>query len=164
MPDFWDSSKVKRAAVPRELEPPLKPKVITVAGEATHHGGGPSHNLYAPSSSSSSTSTPPKVPKSALGQLAASWAHDLSLPTTFKVPTVSMSEYDIAQKTETSGGQGRTYSRTLDQDEKTGVWVILGLFASSWIAAGYFAPVSEWAHKAEAKVQDIEDKSAAKKH
>ncbi|KAH9856927.1 hypothetical protein C2E23DRAFT_865577 [Lenzites betulinus] len=167
LPDFWDSSKVKRASAPAEPEPSLKPKVITVAGETTHHGGGPSHNLYSPSESlepSSSSTTPAKVPTSLVGQLAASWANDLSLPTSFKLPTLSISEYDIAQKTETSGGQGKTYSRTLDQDEKTGVWVLLGLFASSWIAAGYFAPVSEWAHKAEEKAHDVKDKVAGKKH
>ncbi|KAI0636926.1 hypothetical protein C8Q77DRAFT_1095173 [Trametes polyzona] len=162
LPDFWDSSKVKKADAPQEPGPSSKPKVITVAGDITHHGGGPSHNLYSPSPSSSSS--PQKAPTSVLGQLAASMAEDLSLPTSFQRPAPTEAQYDVAQKTETSGGQDKSYSRTLDKDEKAGVWVLLGLFAGSWLAAGYFAPVSEWAHKVEEKAEDVQDKAAGKKH
>ncbi|KAI0780886.1 hypothetical protein BD413DRAFT_500838 [Trametes elegans] len=166
VPDFWDSSKVKKEAAPSDTVTPSRPKVITVAGDITHHGGGPSHNLHSPSTSSSST--PESAPTSLLGQLAADMAEDLSLPTSFKRAPPTDAQYDIAQKTETSGGQDKSYSRTLDRDEQTGVWILLGLFASSWAAAGYFAPVSEWAHKTEEKVeekvQDVQDKVAGKKH
>ncbi|EIW51719.1 uncharacterized protein TRAVEDRAFT_136599 [Trametes versicolor FP-101664 SS1] len=167
LPDFWDSSKVKRASAPQEPEPSTRPKVITVAGASTHHGGGPSHNLYVPSSSSeseASSAAPSKAPTSILGQLAASMAEDLSLPTSFKLPKAPHVEYDLAQKTETSGGQHKSYSRTLDSDEKTGAWVLFGLFAGSWIAAGVFAPVSEWAQKVEKKAEDEKDKATGKKH
>ncbi|KAJ2980202.1 hypothetical protein NUW54_g11038 [Trametes sanguinea] len=79
-------------------------------------------------------------------------AEDLSLPTSFKRAPPTESQYDVAQTTETSGPQDKSYSRTLDKDERVGVWILVGLFASSWIAAGYFAPTSEWAHKAEETV------------
>lgn len=91
-------------------------------------------------------------------------AEDLSLPTSFKLPKAPFVEYDLAQKTETSGGQHKSYSRTLDSDEKTGAWVLFGLFAGSWIAAGVFAPVSEWAQKVEKKAEDVKDKATGKKH
>ncbi|KAI0670338.1 hypothetical protein C8Q78DRAFT_1035723 [Trametes maxima] len=164
LPDFWESSKVKRDTAPSQPAPSYKPKVITVAGEITHHGGGPSHNLYTPSPPSSSAPAR-KEPTSLLGHLAADMAEDLSLPSSFKLPTRAEVQYDVAQKTQTSGGQGKTYSRTLDSDEQTGVWVLLGLFATSWLAAGYLAPASEWAHKAEHKTgEKAKDDAPSKKH
>ncbi|KAI0374939.1 hypothetical protein BV20DRAFT_1048939 [Pilatotrama ljubarskyi] len=159
LPDFWESSKVKKEAAPPQPEP-SKPKVIAVAGDITHHGGGPSHNLYSPSLASASSED---APTSMLGQLAADMADDWNLPTSFKRSPPAESQYDVAQKTETSGGQDKSYSRTLDKDEKMGVWVLLGLFAGSWLAAGYFAPVSEWSHKVVEKAQDVEEKAAGKK-
>ncbi|KAI0362163.1 hypothetical protein OH77DRAFT_1416385 [Trametes cingulata] len=160
LPDFWESSKVKKEAAPPEPESPSKPKVIAVAGDITHHGGGPSHNLYSPSLASASSED---APTSVLGQLVADMAEDLSLPTSFKRSPPAEAQYDVAQKTETSGGQDKSYSRTLDGDEKTGVWILIGLFASSWLAAGYFAPVSAWAHKVEEKAEDVAEKAAGKK-
>ncbi|KAJ8487892.1 hypothetical protein ONZ51_g3891 [Trametes cubensis] len=142
LPDFWESSKVKKEAAPPEPAHTPKPKVMTVAGDITHPGGGPSHNLYSPSDA---------VPASGPSHV-------------FEAGSPADAQYDVAQKTETSGGQGKSYSRTLDQDERVGVWVLLGLFAGSWLAAGYFAPISEWVHKAEEKAEEVEDKAAAKKH
>ncbi|KAI9064485.1 hypothetical protein FKP32DRAFT_1591906 [Trametes sanguinea] len=165
VPDFWESSKVKKEAAPPQPETVPRPKVITVASSATHPGGGPSHNLYSPSASTSSASAETAdAPTSILGQLAADMAEDLSLPTSFKRAPPTESQYDVAQTTETSGPQDKSYSRTLDKDERVGVWILVGLFASSWIAAGYFAPTSEWARKAEEKVQDVEEKATGKKH
>ncbi|KAI0665221.1 hypothetical protein C8Q70DRAFT_1049382 [Cubamyces menziesii] len=162
LPDFWESSKVKKEAAPPEPAHTPKPKVMTVAGDITHPGGGPSHNLYSPSDAV--PASPENAPTSTLGQLAADMAEDLGLPTSLKRAPPADAQYDVAQKTETSGGQGKSYSRTLDQDERVGVWVLLGLFAGSWLAAGYFAPISEWVHKAEEKAEEVEDKAAAKKH
>ncbi|OSC99111.1 hypothetical protein PYCCODRAFT_1454053 [Trametes coccinea BRFM310] len=164
VPDFWESSKVKKEAAPPQPETVPRPKVITVAGTATHPGGGPSHNLYSPSAASSVSAENADAPTSILGQLAADMAEDVGLPTSFKRAPSTESQYDVAQKTETSGGQDKTYSRTLDKDERVGVWILVGLFASSWLAAGYFAPTSEWAQKVEEKVQDVEEKATGKKH
>ncbi|KAI8998601.1 hypothetical protein BD414DRAFT_575110 [Trametes punicea] len=163
LPDFWESSKAKKEAAPPEPVTVPNPKVITVAAATTHPGGGPSHNLYSPSATVTSIAEE-DAPTSMLGQLAADMAEDLGLPTSFKRAPPTDSQYDVAQKTETSGGQDKSYSRTLDKDERLGVWVLVGLFASSWLAAGYFAPTSVWAHKAEETVQDVEKNAAGKKH
>ncbi|CDO69521.1 hypothetical protein BN946_scf184785.g26 [Trametes cinnabarina] len=165
VPDLWESSKIKKEAAPPQPDNVPKPKVITVAGAATHPGGGPSHNLYSPTASvSSANGANANEPKSTLGQLAADMAEDLGLPTSFARAPPAESQYDVAQKTETSGGQDKSYSRTLDKDERVGVWIIVGLFASSWVAAGYFAPTSAWAHQVEVKVEDVAEKTAGKKH
>ncbi|KAF4576608.1 hypothetical protein EYR36_004586 [Pleurotus pulmonarius] len=76
VPDLWHSSEITESAAAEEIiTEPVLPKLVVVAGEETHPGGGPSHNLldenalvgevetYAPedttpSSSTSSTTTP----------------------------------------------------------------------------------------------------------
>ncbi len=73
---MWHSSEITESAAAEEIiTEPVLPKLVVVAGEETHPGGGPSHNLldehalageaetYAPedttpSSSTSSTKTP----------------------------------------------------------------------------------------------------------
>ncbi|RDX56730.1 hypothetical protein OH76DRAFT_1395849 [Lentinus brumalis] len=169
-PDSWDSSKLKHESLPAQPVPSTGPKVVVVGGEETHPGGGPSHNLYSPSSSSESspTSAPRPAPKTAVGQLLVDMADDLGVPTSFKLAGDVNEHYDVAAKTETSGAQEKTYSRKLDADEKKGLWVLFGVFASSWIAASAFASTSEWVQKADKKVeekaQDVPDKAAGKKH
>ncbi|RPD66180.1 hypothetical protein L226DRAFT_530300 [Lentinus tigrinus ALCF2SS1-7] len=167
VPDSWDSSKLRHELAPVQSSPSTEPKVVVIGGEETHPGGGPSHNLYSPSPSSSADAPRPP-PKTAVGQLLADMADDIGVPTTFKLPGAADGQYDVAAKTETSGPQGKTYSRTLDQDEKKGLWVLFGVFAGSWIAASAFTPTSEWAHKVEEKVeekaQDVQEKAAGKKH
>lgn len=108
VPDFWDSSRVKAESAP-QASGSSTPKMIAVAGDATHHGGGPSHKVYVPSES----------------------------PAT--------------------GAQDATpASRPLTRDEARGVWVLLGLLAGSWLAAGYFKPRSALAdaHGAEESATD----------
>ena len=90
-------------------------------------------------------------------------ADDLGLPTTLKLPSSDHAQFDAAAKTETSGAQGKSYSRELDAEEKTGVYVLFGVFVASLLAGGIFAPVSEWAHKVEKKTQDVQEKTAGKK-
>ncbi|OBZ75080.1 hypothetical protein A0H81_04265 [Grifola frondosa] len=104
VPDLWDSSKVKADSAPPEETDSSIPKILAVAGAATHHGGGPSHNLY-PSATES-------------------------------VAPVSVS-----------------FSRPLEKDERTGVWLLLGLLAGSWLAGGYFKAPSAFAEQAEVAVE-----------
>ena len=80
-------------------------------------------------------------------------ADDLGIPPTLTL-TRPEQQYDVAAKTETPGGKQKSYSRTLDGDEKTGLYVLLSIFAGSWFAASALAPASEWAHKPEEKVKD----------
>ncbi|KAI0690566.1 hypothetical protein BC835DRAFT_1417689 [Cytidiella melzeri] len=84
VPDFWESSRVKAESAPPP-PPELTPvKVLAVAGAATHHGGGPSHNLYTPTSQTAAETTVKGDTSSAsgseaggawslLGVLAGSW-------------------------------------------------------------------------------------------
>ncbi|OCH94943.1 hypothetical protein OBBRIDRAFT_788681 [Obba rivulosa] len=53
LPDFWDSSRVKAESAPQAPETSTNPKMIAVAGDSTHPGGGPLHNVYVPSNSGS---------------------------------------------------------------------------------------------------------------
>lgn len=142
---------------------------MVVAGAATHHGGGPSHNLYSSDTSSSSASDTPlytrKTPTSDVGKLFADMADDVGIPTTFQLRGSGDAQYDVAAQTQTfAAQQGKSYSRTLDEDEKKGLLVLFGVFAGSWVAASIFAPVSEWAHKAEKNAQDVQGKTSGKKH
>lgn len=44
---------------------------------------------------------------------------------------------DLIEETTTSvGGESKFHTRTLDKEEVRGVWIILGLFAGSWLAGG----------------------------
>ncbi|KAI0807543.1 hypothetical protein C8Q74DRAFT_1313294 [Fomes fomentarius] len=169
VPDLWESSKLKHESAPAPQNASLEPKVVVVAGAATHHGGGPSHNLYSSDTSSSSASSTPlytrKTPTSDVGKLLADMADDVGIPTTFQLRGSGDAQYDVAAQTQTfAAQQGKSYSRTLDGDEKKGLWVLFGVFAGSWIAASLFAPVSEWAHKTEKKAQDVQEKTSGKKH
>ncbi|KAI0748167.1 hypothetical protein C8Q80DRAFT_1170500 [Daedaleopsis nitida] len=161
VPDLWESSKLKHTAVPAEAAPSDGPKVVVIGGEGTHPGGGPSHNLW---TASPPSQTPRKEPSSHVGKLLADMADDLDIPTTLGLPGPGSVHYDAAAKTETSGSQDKSYSRTLDGDEKKGLWVLFGVFAGSWVAGSFLSPLSEWAHKAEQTAQDVEEKAAGKNH
>ncbi|KAH9951987.1 hypothetical protein B0H21DRAFT_817735 [Amylocystis lapponica] len=144
VPDLWDSSRIKAESAPAKAPEPSTPKVLAVAGASTHYGGGPSHNLYdSDVSVTSAEAARVSRPTGFWGDLA----DDLNLPTSFKLsgPTAL---YDVPETTETSGGQGKDYSRTLDKDEASGLWVLLGLLGGSWLAAGLFKAPSAFAEKA----------------
>ncbi|KAI0950645.1 hypothetical protein AcV7_009043 [Taiwanofungus camphoratus] len=116
--------------------------MIAVAGSATHHGGGPTHHLVNPEVLAGSRRRP---------KLATS----LKLPN----PVAQAGElFDVAETTGTSAGQGRSYSRTLDKDEKQGLWALLGLLTGSWVAAGYFQVPSVFAEKAEEAAEQAEER------
>lgn len=126
--------------------------MVVVGGEATLPGGGVACDVYSPTTASSSNPAPVQArpePKTEFGKLLAGMADDLGFPPTLKLTRSEPTQYDIAARTETSSSQRKSYSRTLDGDEKTGLYVMLGIFAGSWFAASTLAPTSEWAHKAE---------------
>lgn len=125
------------------MPPSTDPKVVVVAGEDTHPGGGPSHKVYVPSASTESTPSrplaPPQEPATQLGRLVAGMADDLSLP----VP--SLPTFNFATGERSSHG----HTRPMNEGEKRGLWVLLGVLVGSWTVAGVLSPTSEWAHKAE---------------
>lgn len=128
VPDFWDSSKFKS----RGQQDPTEsdhPKVLTVAGAATHLGGGPSHNLY---STPESTYTDHSREVS-LFKKEGFW-HDVfsdsGLPTTIRVPPVNFdSENQGVHRPGPSSARGG--------------WSLVGILLGSWFVAGIAAPKSE---------------------
>ncbi|OSX65288.1 hypothetical protein POSPLADRAFT_1032096 [Postia placenta MAD-698-R-SB12] len=157
LPDLWDSSRIQAESAPKSpsVEEEL-PKMVAVAGSVTHHGGGPTYNLSNTEAddlfSSSASHTGP----------SGFWrdvAEDLNLPTSLNLPNAANGAkalFDIAEKTETSSVRETSHSRTLDSDEKKGVWVLLSLLGGSWLAAGFLQPTPAFAENAaetaEAKV------------
>ena len=83
-------------------------------------------------------------------------ADDMGLPRTFKLKKVADQAFDVAPTTETSGE--KSYSRTLDSDEVRGIWLLFGLLAGSWLAAGALQPSSAYAQKAEEVVDEAVEK------
>ena len=55
----------------------------------------------------------------------------------------------VHEHTETSGRKSDVnYYRTLDKDERNGVWALLGILAGSWIVAGILGSKSAYAEPA----------------
>lgn len=103
------------------------PKVLVVAGAATHLGGGPSHNLYFELESASSDTSR----EVSLFKREGFW-HDVftdsGLPTVVKVPSVDFESKDVPRT---------------DSAATRGAWTLIGLLFGSWIVAGVAAPKSE---------------------
>jgi hypothetical protein len=126
VPDFWDSSKVKSKW---EQEPAQSntPKVLVVAGAATHLGGGPSHNLYFEPESTASDDTR----EVSLFKKEGFWYDvftDSGLPTAVKVPSVNFESQEVPRT---------------DSSSARGGWTLVGLLFGSWVVAGVAAPKSE---------------------
>jgi len=155
-PDFWESSRVKAAEQPQEA--PETPNLIAVAGDTTHISASPSHNLFTAPETAASEPAKSSKDKTFLEDLA----EDIFLPTSF--PKLQTEGADLMQVTNTSGSQEKDYSRTLDREEKIGLWILLGVFASSWVAAGVFQAPSKFAAKTEEVVEEAASAAKATKH
>lgn len=134
--------------------------MVAVAGSATHHGGGPTHSL---SNSEVETLAGASAPEAGPSGFWRGLAEDLNLPTSLKLPNVAKQSealFNVAEKTETSGGQEKTYSRTLDRDEVRGLWLLLGLLGGSWVAAGVFKAPSAFAENTEEAAEKVAEKAA----
>jgi hypothetical protein len=125
VPDFWHS----KPHLP-VLDHPI-PKLVVVAGSDTHHAGGPSHNLH-------DIHTEPSVHvQPTIASPSSGLVHDVmddigvAIPPSFRTTVTDI----LAQPSEKFKGQ----SRELDKDETRGVWLLLGLLASSWVASGVLA-------------------------
>jgi hypothetical protein len=144
-PDFWHS---QAAPTTQPVVPPV-PKLLVVAGESTHPGGGPAPSVHENVGVAPATSSTPSGP--VVGEPGASiWAdiaQDIGLPT--RLPSLAgeskpekLSFEGVAEKTEAYGGT-RPSERTLDPEERKGAWVLGGILAGAWLLSGYFAPGSE---------------------
>ncbi len=52
---------------------------------------------------------------------------------------------DLYEETSASTGISKSHNRTLDDDQVKGAWVIVGLFAGSWVAGGLLKKNSKYA-------------------
>ncbi|KAH9934992.1 uncharacterized protein B0H18DRAFT_1182347 [Fomitopsis serialis] len=154
LPDLWGASAPKVQSSADFDAGASAPKMVAVAGSVTHHGGGPTHNLFSSDEEAYTAETAPA--RSEDQSVWRDFADDLSLPTSFKPSKVAGQAFDVAAKTETSGE--KSYSRTLDSDEVRGLWVLLGLLAGSWVAAGVFKPSSAYAQKVEEVTEHAAEK------
>ncbi|THH33963.1 hypothetical protein EUX98_g281 [Antrodiella citrinella] len=155
-PDFWESSRVKAAEQAQEIPEAASPNLIAVAGDASHISASPSHTLFSPLESV--TQEPVKSSKDKT--FFEALTEDLFIP--ISLPKLQTEGVNVLQVTQTSGSQVKDHSRTLDKDEKTGLWVLLGVFVGSWVAAGVFQAPSKFAAKAEEVVEEVEGAKAAK--
>ena len=152
-PDFWESSRAKaEAARALLLEEPQTPKVIIVAGDlaradSTHiipeHVGVEHHPTGHPAESATS----PKA--SNLRNLFLDVADDLMLPKDLNVLKHGKGQLplrdDLFEELSTSEAISKFHFRTLNNDQVRGVWIIVGLFAGSWLAGGLLKKNSKYA-------------------
>ena len=104
-----------------------EPKIIVVAGAATHIRGGPSHNLYSEPESTYSDHSPEVSLFKSEGFLYDLFT-DSGLPTTVKVPSVDFESQDAPRA---------------DSAATRGGWTLIGLLFGSWVVAGVLAPKPE---------------------
>ncbi|KIK96239.1 hypothetical protein PAXRUDRAFT_826185 [Paxillus rubicundulus Ve08.2h10] len=135
VPDFWDSAR------PREDIPckPELPKLHVVSGSATHHGGGPTHNLEEHQEGHTlppTTINADEPPSSKVG-VWADVLDDIGLPRSFSVRhALREAGASVVEAVKDRGNAYRTSSRPLDNDERMGLYVLLGLVVGSWIVGG----------------------------
>jgi len=92
-------------------------------------------------------SSDPKV--SNLRSLFLDIADDAVIPKDLDVLKITKNRQgpldDLIEETTTSVGESKFHTRTLDRDEVRGVWIILGLFASSWLVGGLLKKETKYA-------------------
>jgi hypothetical protein len=128
------------------LEEPQVPKVIVVAGDSAR-----ADSVSVPVQEHVAVAVehhaePPSDPKdSNLRSLFHDVADDLVLPKDLSVlkSNKALSD-DFIEEAFTPTSRSKFHYRTLDKDEVRGVWILLGLFAGSWLAGGLFKKDSKY--------------------
>ncbi|KAF8274889.1 hypothetical protein EI94DRAFT_4164 [Lactarius quietus] len=147
-PDFWESSRAKALAHPAPPEEPHVPKVIVIAGDSSRAD---SSHILEPIREHVDIDHPSSDQKvSNLRSVLLDIADDAVLPKDLDVFKVTKNRHavfdELIEETTTSvGGESRFHNRTLDKDQVRGVWIILGLFAGSWLAGGLLKKDSKYA-------------------
>ncbi|KIJ16925.1 hypothetical protein PAXINDRAFT_180143 [Paxillus involutus ATCC 200175] len=135
VPDFWDSAR-PREDIPSE---PGLPKLHVIGGSAIHHGGGPTHNLEEPQEGHTvplATINADEAPSTKVG-LWADVLDDLGLPRSFSVrQSLREAGTSVVEAVKDRGNGYRTSSRALNNDERMGLYVLLGLTVGSWVVGG----------------------------
>ncbi|KAI9466343.1 hypothetical protein BJY52DRAFT_1241412 [Lactarius psammicola] len=146
-PDFWESSRAKAEANPAPPEEPHVPKVIVVAGDSSRADSSHILEPVREHVDLDHSSSDPKV--SNLRSLFLDIADDAVLPKDLDVLKVAKNRQgpldDLIEETTTFVGESKFHTRTLDKDEVKGVWIILGLFAGSWLAGGLLKKDTKYA-------------------
>jgi hypothetical protein len=100
---------------------------MTVAEDATHLVGGPSHNLYFEQESTSADHSR----ELSLFKKEGFWHDafsDAGLPTSVKVPSVNFENQEVPRT---------------DSSSARGAWTLISILIGSWFVAGVAAPKSE---------------------
>jgi len=129
VPDFWDSARPTSDA---PLEP-APPKLHVISGSATHYDGGPTHNLEEEHEGDppSTTVQAGNSPTSKQAGFRADFWESLGLPRSFSVRR-TLSEAAQAQE-----HASQTRSRPLTDQERKGLYILLGIIGGSWLVAGF---------------------------
>lgn len=132
-PDFYNSkaktAETEAKAAPKALpdEVPL-PKVVTVSGENTHVGGGPSSNVYQTSADISAFKEAGNVDSSA--GILSEFASSLSK---FRLPGLGASS-DLS-----AAANDENPIRELSEEEVKGLYILLGIVGGGWLLGGLFS-------------------------
>jgi len=132
VPDYWDSASSKS---PKPMaQGPTPPRMHVVAGPETHRDGGPMHHLEKQEDAQLKSvdehpeTAPVNASLSTPGGLIRDIADDLGLPRSLGLGQQADQTTDNSERT------GK--SRPLQREDRTGVWVLLGLIAGSWFVGG----------------------------
>lgn len=140
VPDFWESSKNKD---PEPIQEVTTPKLVLASGESTYHGGGPSLNLYQYPVEPSESGSSQALKSSGTGGIFADMVDDLGLSGFRFLPKADLKlqaeMVDSLTYHATTPAQ-KEFSRSLDEDERKGLWVLLGIIGGGWLLGGLFGP------------------------
>lgn len=132
--DLWDSKEKRTADAAAAHAHPVAvaeslslPKVITAAAADTHLGGGPSSNTYEPALEQAH----PVIQKAAD---ATGLFSDIGIPSRAQI------YQSLAKITDPASAPPLPKSRPLTEEDRKGLWILLGLVAGGWIAGGIFSP------------------------
>lgn len=133
---MWDSKAKNAAAAAQEAaravaESLTMPKVVTAASPVTHLGGGPSSNAYEPPSGQSQ---PVHEASAQASGVLGGLAQEIGFPSTAEITE------SLAKITDPASAPRLPKSRDLTEEDKKGLWILLGLIAGGWIAGGLLSP------------------------
>lgn len=133
VPDFWNSARPK-ADAPLELEPP---KLHVVSGSVTHHDGGPMHNLETLQERDSLPTVTVQADDTPANKGVGFWPdfwESLGLPRSFSISRSLSKAADLTSQTGEDESQHR--SRPLTDEERKGLYILLGTIGGSWLVGG----------------------------
>ncbi|EIN07329.1 hypothetical protein PUNSTDRAFT_114790 [Punctularia strigosozonata HHB-11173 SS5] len=129
-PDFW-SSQAPAHSQPKDAAPP-KLLVVASDNEAPAHSVHQSLTAHSLPEEPSTSGSPAKPSRSGPSSIWTDIADDLGIPTSTSVANMESAFFGTTDRS----SEVKPQSRPLQPEEKTGVWLLLGLFAGGWVAGG----------------------------